>query len=491
MAAERFSADISANIRKFQQKMAEVDRIIRQTANDLMIEVEAQTKEAQAKFREVQAKANELAATEIDVEVEAITQEAEKNFREIQAKATKLSSNDIVMEVEAKTREAEAKFKEIQAKATTLSKKDIEMNVTLETSEYMRKMLKIRADLLKKRELEVNVKMDSDNYDRQNKNLFAKIKAIPNKVRVKIDAIVAKASADVSKFKTKLKSIRNRTRAKVDAVIKGALRDIQLVKRALKSIPNYVHVFVDINSNFDKKMGVITAQIGTFATIVKSAGVGSLVAMIPALSSLGAAAVGTFATIVGAATVATGALIGFVGAMGAFATGLGAFGVTAFQSIKTFTDDELPLLGDSAEEYHALKSAVDSLKQSHKRLSGAVEAKHFVAFKNVLNTVTKLMNRLEPLTVGMADAMVDLSSRFNKALDSKPIRNFLDMVNRDAVPIFKTMATAFGHFGIAAINIFTALSPMTKAIASGFGAMAERVATWSHQSRHELGLNYQ
>ena len=148
----------------------------------------------------------------------------------------------------------------------------------------------------------------------------------------------------------------------------------------------------------------------------------------------------------------------------------------------------MPLLGDSAEEYHALKSAVDSLKQSHKRLSGAVEAKHFVAFKNVLNTVTKLMNRLEPLTVGMADAMVDLSSRFNKALDSKPIRNFLDMVNRDAVPIFKTMATAFGHFGIAAINIFTALSPMTKAIASGFGAMAERVATWSESLRSSQGL---
>lgn len=168
MAVEKFSAIVGAEIRKFQRKMKEVDKEIREAATGAEVDIGATIKEFKKKIKEVQKDMKALKALSSDVEIDADIKDFEKNVKEVQLAIAAVDNLSPEIDVGVITREFQRKMNQIQRDVARLKLYSVDIGIDADVSRFKKTMkwLKARLLSLEKDSVWIKIKVKYDEWQR-------------------------------------------------------------------------------------------------------------------------------------------------------------------------------------------------------------------------------------------------------------------------------------------------------------------------------------
>ena len=205
-----------------------------------------------------------------------------------------------------------------------------------------------------------------------------------------------------------------------------------------------------------------------------------ILAIGPALSPIGAAAVPIFSGLVTQMTLAAGA----AGVMVAGFQGVGdSLGALNDYQLEPTADNfnklqlELEKIGPAGEEFVRF---LDSVGPQFAELQMLSREGMFPGMEDGIESLLTMMPQLERVTTEVAQAIGELSSDAGEGLAGPRFREFFDYLERDAKGLLIEMGQTVGNFidGIGAMIV--AFGPLTAQFSSGFESMSKSFADWAH-----------
>ena len=197
--------------------------------------------------------------------------------------------------------------------------------------------------------------------------------------------------------------------------------------------------------------------------------IGAAVALAPSLAP-GIAAIGLF----GSAALAGLAQAGI---------GLAAFMAVAksdFTELQTAIQNGTKLKGPAGEAEDALKSFDKAWEQVKKDTAGPV----FGVITKALKDAAGLLPEIEPLVVSVAHGLGVAVTDLDRFLSSPAFKQFLDMIEKDAVPDIDALTGALTNFLTGFINLIEGLNPVTQVLVDGMGTISKEFLTWSQNLKN-------
>ncbi|PAF34221.1 hypothetical protein CHH69_16965 [Terribacillus saccharophilus] len=292
----------------------------------------------------------------------------------------------------------------------------------------------------------------------------ARIKEFQSKMK-QVDAAVKRTAmgtekeidADITRFMTKARQVaikaRELARDKVVIPIETRTNKFQSV---MNRIANTIHAFGTVSANTFRGMGVMMSS--------------TLVPIISTIIGL----IGNLGVMIG--TVG-GSAFALATALGAAGTAALAFGFAAAPTIKA-------VFGDIETLTEAQRKARDSFEEMKSTWQGVVkelEQPVLEAFNKAMQVANKVLEATTPMFKAAADAVNSLMDSLSKSVDSKPMKEFFEYLNKSAGPMLETIGKSIGNFVAGFMSMMTAFGPLAEETAKGFLNMSEGFAEWAAQ----------
>lgn len=284
-------------------------------------------------------------------------------------------------------------------------------------------------------------------HERFMANIGAKIKEFQRKMK-QVDKAVKKAAmgatvqvgadtSEATRKMTKLQAVKQALNKKVVIPIEAR---VQKAQNALNRVANTLQSIQTVTANF---------------------GAGSLLAISPGIVPVLAAAAGGL-----------GAIVSYLGMAGLAAV---AFGGVAIPIIAKLFDESTKLT--SAQK--AAKAELSKLQTTWKGITKDLEKPVLQAFSQSMQVANKMLKMARPLFDGAAQAVNNLLSSMNKSLDSSPVKEFFNYMNKQGGPMLETFGKTIGNFMQGIMSMMVAFDPLTQSFSQGFLKMSESFATWA------------
>ncbi|PPA70175.1 phage tail protein [Jeotgalibacillus proteolyticus] len=361
------------------------------------------------------------------------------------------------------------------------------------------------------------------------KEFTRKMREIDRKVRKTAMGATKPIDANIKKFRAKLaevealsKSMLHKEDKEIGADISEFMRkaaQLMTVAKAMERRPITVRIQARIE-NFQNKLSKIATTMRSFGEVSAATfqGIGIAISsgIVPVIATL-TSNIMTLGAMLGTVGGSTFALASAFATAGIGAAGFGAIAVTNLkgvfgaseelkklneklaqadtekQRLKILKDIEQVQASINKEQAKALK-AMDNLKSTWSDIAGAYQSETIDIFTRTLGLLEKVLVRLKPMFAGVMDAAMNLMSSLEKTIDSKPLQDFFNYLNKSAGPMMETVTKAVGEFVQGVLNMMVAFGPLAQATADGFLKMGQGFADWaaglSESKKFESFVNY-
>jgi phage-related protein len=292
----------------------------------------------------------------------------------------------------------------------------------------------------------------------------ARIKEFQRKMK-QVDAAVKRTAmgtdkqigADVSEFmrKAALVSAKARALARNKVIIPIEART-QRFQRVMSRIANTIHAFGTVAGNTFRGLGLMMSS--TLVPIIST--------VIGLIGNLGVM-IGTIG----------GSAFALATAFGAAGTAALAFGFAAAPTIKAVFGDIETL----TEAQRKARDSFEDLKSTWQDVVKELEKPVLEAFNKAMQIANKVLEATTPMFKAAADAVNSLMDSLSKSVDSKPMQEFFNFLNKSAGPMLETIGKSIGNFVAGFMSMMTAFGPLAEETAKGFLNMSEGFATWAAQ----------
>jgi phage-related protein len=292
----------------------------------------------------------------------------------------------------------------------------------------------------------------------------ARIKEFQRKMK-QVDAAVKRTAmgtdkqigADVSEFmrKAALVSAKARALARNKVIIPIEART-QRFQRVMSRIANTIHAFGTVAGNTFRGLGLMMSS--TLVPIIST--------VIGLIGNLGVM-IGTIG----------GSAFALATAFGAAGTAALAFGFAAAPTIKAVFGDIETL----TEAQRKARDSFEDLKSTWQDVVKELEQPVLEAFNKAMQVANKVLEATTPMFKAAADAVNSLMDSLSKSVDSKPMQEFFNFLNKSAGPMLETIGKSIGNFVAGFMSMMTAFGPLAEETAKGFLNMSEGFATWAAQ----------
>lgn len=212
-----------------------------------------------------------------------------------------------------------------------------------------------------------------------------------------------------------------------------------------------------------------------------------------------------FAAITAAAAPATAAVMGLGASFAAAGAGATAYGIVASSAISKVVEasDQVSKIQEkidqadtakeriaaqkelaavyadmSAEQRKALQN-LQSFKTFWDNYTQSFEKPIFQAFGNSLQIAQNGLNLLKPTITNVADVVVELTEKFNEALQGPAVKGFFDWLSTNASEAIYNFAVISGNSFMGVMNLLQAFAPMGASVEEVLVRLSRRFAEWS------------
>jgi phage-related protein len=289
------------------------------------------------------------------------------------------------------------------------------------------------------------------------KEFQAKMKQVDAAVKRTAMGTDKQIGADISEFLRKAAQVSAKARALArDKVIVPIEARTERFQSVMNRIANTIHAFGTVSANTFRGMGVMMSS--------------TLVPIISTIIGL----IGNLGVMIG--TVG-GSAFALATAFGAAGTAALAFGFAAAPTIKAVFGDIETL----TEAQRTARNSFEELKSTWQGVVKELEQPVLEAFNKAMQVANKVLEATTPMFKAAADAVNSLMDSLSKSVDSKPMQEFFDFLNKSAGPMLETIGKSIGNFVAGFMSMMTAFGPLAEETAKGFLNMSEGFAEWAAQ----------
>ncbi|MFS0560142.1 hypothetical protein AB1K91_05335 [Terribacillus sp. 179-K 1B1 HS] len=289
------------------------------------------------------------------------------------------------------------------------------------------------------------------------KEFQAKMKQVDAAVKRTAMGTDKQIGADISEFLRKAAQVSAKARALArDKVVVPIEARVNKFQSVMSRIANTIHAFGTVSANTFRGLGVMMSS--------------TLVPIISTVIGL----IGNLGVMIG--TVG-GSAFALATAFGAAGTAALAFGFAAAPTIKA-------VFGDIETLTAAQRTARDAFEEMKSTWQGVVkdlEQPVLDAFTKSMQVANKVLQATTPMFKSAADAVNSLVDSLSKSIDSKPMKDFFEYLNKSAGPMLETIGKSIGNFAQGFMSMAVAFGPLAEETAKGFLNMSEGFATWAAQ----------
>lgn len=383
-------------------------------------QVGANIRDFQRAMMQVDREIREL-ATGVDVDLDLATAEFYAEVEAVQSTLRGLENRDLRLQVELAYAEFMRDLYQVYAIAETMDDYDIDIEIDAITNDFNRKLLRVRAlaQGLDEEDIDIDVDLNTGQFYRS----------------------IARITATTAWLRAK-----------------SIILNIQV---------NY--------RDFQNRMARVAAQMRTWGEIFTTMFTGSLITLIPTLAPIISSLIGLIGSLGVMIGVLGGQMLILASSVGIAATGFIGLAAVAIPTIKNLFDETAKL---TAEQQRA-RDAWDSFVGVYDELVSKTEGAVLQGFTSAMQGAEKIMQSLEPMIIGVADAAARLSDAFSQSIDTGPVQRIFDTFNEYGPEIFENFTSAIGLFVQGLFALIAALAPAGLAWTENFNAMMESFAAWA------------
>lgn len=445
MPVERFKAEVDADIKDFKRKMAEVDRQMRELATGVSVEINASINEFITKVQQVQARLQQLDATQATVEIEAILNDFMQDILRAKALAQDLDKESIKIKVHLEMDAFYTQLSMIRAEIDALERERVKVNVEISLGSFMMDYAQIQSLLAHLSGQSGSIKIDVD---------FSEVIAAIHEVKLAILAlkdVTIDIHADITEF----------------------LRGVVIVNSQSKKLKK--NIVIKIWADYTNAMKSYANTVQAFAEAGRQIIGGALLSLIPALSQFLSALVGLIGSLGVMIGVLVGQLLILASALSIAALGFVGLAAVAIPTIKKLFDETAKL---NAEQQRA-KASWDAFKGTYDDLVKATEKPVLQAFTSAMQGAQKILKSLQPMIESVAISTAKLMGAFDKSINSQPIQKIFDTFNKYGASIFENFVAGIGNLIAGLGSLIAALAPAAEAWSKNFNGMMQSFASWA------------
>lgn len=338
-----------------------------------------------------------------------------------------------------------------------------------------------------------------DDFSRNMKKLNTQLNQVKKSVEdlpemrsVNLEADTAEFNQAVTDAKANLDGLPEREGVTFTANTGEFNRDVNNAERNVKKFPNTVTTyFRAIGDDFTKRRNKLATSIRNFQEITSGFGMGAILTVLPALSS-----------VVGILAGGIGAITSSFAAAGLGAVGFAAVAVPSIKGVikanETLAKAQKAVddAGNEEERAKALKELEklqDSLTDSQmKTIKALRDFKSFYSdfakdfrpevleiFRKTLDSLKTVLELSKPAIEGSTTAINNLMDALNRNLESEDVKDFFSWLGENAGPHLESTVKALGNFITGIGNMLVAFDPLADSFSDGFLEMSKDFRKWT------------
>lgn len=382
--------------------------------------------------------------------VGADIKEFQRKMNEVDREIRQLASGvDVDLELAAEEFYAEAQA--VKKELRGLDGKEARMQIDLAYQEFMRDLYKIYAMAETMNDYDIDVEVDAVIGEFQKKILLAK-------------ALAQGLSADDINIDVDLHTRQ----------FYKSLARITVATTKLEAKRIWIGVSVKY-TEFQNTMGRVASQMRTWGEIFGTMFTGAMISMIPTLSPIISTLIGLIGSLGVMIGVLGGQMLILASSVGIAATGFVGLAAVAIPTIKKLFDETAKLTAEQQRARDAWDSFVDVYDELVAKTEGAV----LQGFTSAMQGAQKILQSLEPMILGVADAAARLAEAFSQSIDMGPVQRIFDAFNAYGPEIFENFTSAIGLFVQGIFSMIAALAPAAAVWTENFNGMMESFAAWA------------
>ena len=477
----------SKSVSSFDKKLKSLEVDVRML-NDLDLEMEGDASNALKEIERLR-KGIKKVQTEIEVDVD---------MDDDKTAGKMLHIAELMDELERKSRRIN----------NTDSKLDVELDMN--TKSFYRKLKGIQVDMMMFDDTPIEVEADVDKAAKSLDRISNKVKRMQREIELEINADTRKTERELNSLNRALfrtnalaHELDNRT-AEVDVKASTLRADSKLSRthRLLERLKETVVIRVVTKGYKDARASIsrVASAMRNLGEISMTAGIGSLIALIPALSPILATLAGGLGA-VGSAFLAAG-------------TGAAGFAAVAIPSISKVVKGYSDLKKarkklDEATTSDQRKKALQEIsriegqfndvqtKTIHKMqeftkwfsdFSGQFETPVLELFVRSMENVKTILELSQPAIESVLDAVQRLYDKFEQNLKADDVKAFFKWAGETAGPQLEKLVSAVGNFFVGLVNMFVAFDPLAQSFSDGLLDMSEKFRDWSSTLKNNRGF---
>lgn len=382
--------------------------------------------------------------------VGADIKEFQRKMNEVDREIRQLASGvDVDLELAAEEFYAEAQA--VKKELRGLDGKEARMQIDLAYQEFMRDLYKVYTMAETMDDYDIDVEVDAIIGEFQKKILLAK-------------ALAQGLSADDINIDVDL---HTRQFYKSLARISLAMSRLEAKRVVIGFQANY--------TEFQNTMGRVASQMRTWGEIFGTMFTGAMISMIPTLSPIISTLIGLIGSLGVMIGVLGGQMLILASSVGIAATGFVGLAAVAIPTIKKLFDETAKLTAEQQRARDAWDSFVDVYDELVAKTEGAV----LQGFTSAMQGAQKILQSLEPMIIGVADAAARLADAFSQSIDTGPVQRIFEAFNEYGPEIFENFTSAIGLFVQGIFSMIAALAPAAAVWTENFNGMMESFAAWA------------
>ncbi|KAA0956627.1 hypothetical protein FQ085_11580 [Planococcus sp. ANT_H30] len=504
----RFNATIDADISKFMQKAATVNKTMQKMASEVIVDIGANISEFMTQAQRVQSTMADINNDSSTVNINANTTDLQAAIAEARARLAELNS-DTTININGDSSNFNNAANSVNRQTNSLSRRVTEARIKADIGGFESRMVKVARALAEAGEtVTPAIELEIGEFSRDILQVQDRMREIARTTAdPQVEADIGGFMAQMALVQAQLANVTETHDIDIRADTGNVTARLALLRLQLQSFAaqNFVVRMKAVWNDYQAVMGKMAAFSRNFGEMVGMTARGIGIFIAPAIVPVLASVVGLLGQLGPMLGVIAGSSFALLSSFGAAGIGVAGFAAVAVPSIGKVveTSKELEKLEEKLakadtwkernkimQEQQAIMDgmsdaqvkageSLNTFKDNYSKLVKSMETPVLEVFSTGLTAITGVLDLAKPMIENVTGSIKKMIDSFNANLEAADVKDFFNFLSTSAGPALEAIGGAVGNFTQGLFNMMAAFGPLSTETQNSFLKMSESFRSWT------------